>query len=48
MVFERNGNGYIVMIMLLQSDGYVVTEEGLWCYRVTVMVLQSNGHGVGE
>jgi hypothetical protein len=28
--------------MMLQNKGYGVTELRLWCYRVTVMVLQSN------
>jgi hypothetical protein len=34
--------------MVLQSNGYGVTEQRLWCYRVTVMVLQSNGYGVSH
>jgi hypothetical protein len=34
--------------MVLPSNGYGVTEEQLWCYRVTVMVLQRNSYGVTE
>jgi hypothetical protein len=33
--------------MVLHSHGHGVTEKRLWCYRVTVMVLQSNGYGTG-
>jgi hypothetical protein len=33
---------------VLQSNGYGVAKERLWCYRVTVMVLQSSGHGAAE
>jgi hypothetical protein len=31
-----------------ERNGYGVGEEQLWCWRVTVMVLESNGDGVGE
>jgi hypothetical protein len=34
--------------MVFESNGDGVTEERLWCYRVTIMVLQSNGDGVRE
>jgi hypothetical protein len=30
------------MIMGIESNGYGVKEKGLWCPRVTVMVLESN------
>jgi hypothetical protein len=30
-----------------ESNGYGVRESRLWCKRVTVMVLESNGYGVG-
>jgi hypothetical protein len=34
--------------MVIESNGYVVRELWLWCQRVTVMVLDSNGYGVEE
>jgi hypothetical protein len=34
--------------MVSESNGDGVREKRLWCQRVTVMVLQSNGYGVTE
>jgi hypothetical protein len=34
--------------MVLEIDGNVVREQRLWCQRVTVVMLQSDGHGVRE
>jgi hypothetical protein len=41
--------------MVLESSGYGVTAHGqhrpyttLWWWRVTVMVVESNGYGGGE
>jgi hypothetical protein len=34
--------------MVLESNGYGVREQRLWCERVTVMVLENNGYGVRE
>jgi hypothetical protein len=34
--------------MVLNSNGYGVAEQRLGCYRVTVVVSQSNGYGVIE
>ena len=31
--------------MVFESNGYGVREERLWCYRVTIIVLESNGYG---
>jgi hypothetical protein len=32
--------------MVLESNGYGVREQRLWCQRVTIIVLESNGYGV--
>jgi hypothetical protein len=38
--------------MVLESDGMVLQSSGIgageWYWRVTVMVLERNGNGVGE
>jgi hypothetical protein len=35
-------------VVVSESDGYGVGESRLWCQRVTVMALDSDGGGVGE
>jgi hypothetical protein len=32
--------------MMLESNGCHVEDIHLWCWRVAVMVLESNGYGV--
>jgi hypothetical protein len=32
--------------MVLESNGHGVQEEQLWCCRVTLMVLESDGYSV--
>jgi hypothetical protein len=34
--------------MVLWSNGHGVIEQGSWCYRARVMVLEGNGHGAME
>jgi hypothetical protein len=33
---------------MLATRGVLLLRESLWCWRATVMVLESNGYGVGE
>jgi hypothetical protein len=32
--------------MVLQSNGYGIGEQWLWCCRITVTMLQSSGYDV--
>jgi hypothetical protein len=34
--------------MMLESKGYDVRDEGSLCWKVTVIMLESNGYGVRE
>jgi hypothetical protein len=56
MVLESNGHGVREWRLQLEcalrsegvqeSYGYCVRDSQLWCSRVTVMALESDGHGV--
>jgi hypothetical protein len=40
--------GSMVHLCVLESKSYGVGELRSWCWRVTVMALESNGHSVEE
>jgi hypothetical protein len=38
----------MVMVIVLESTDYCVSVQLLWCQKVKVMVLESDGYGVRE